>query len=259
MAKKNTKARIILNSPFLLTILAPILKIEASVSSTVLADMFGQGANDVFKRLDLAVNGWMHFTNAAKGIFWAFASMAPILAPCLGLLRVGFGFIGRELTSVSPADIMKEVNKAIAQAIEETNRRFEVMQEYVDQSVRNLMEETMNDVYKGQFETWNKCLELPTKARIDDCQEDTARSVGSLKYRFMFQNKFLQDAELTKADIKALELQLPLLKKWADFYFLVLAALMKTYKEDDGKEAAALYPEYIKLIISNPELSMMGT
>ena len=206
--------------------------------------MFGQATNDVFKRLDLAANGWMHFTNAAKGIFGAFASTAPILAPCLGLLGVGFGFISRELTSVSPADIMKEVNKAIAQVIEETNRRFEVMQEYVDQSVRNLMEETMNDDYKGQFETWNKCLELPTKARIDYCQEDTARSVGSLKYGFLFQNKFSQDAEFTKTDIKALELQLPLLKKWTDFHFLVLAALMNTYKEDDGEEAAALYRIY---------------
>ena len=144
-------------------ILAPIPKKEASVLSTVLADMFGQATNDVFKRLDLAANGWMHFTNAAKGIFGAFASTAPILAPCLGLLGVGFGFISRELTSVSPADIMKEVNKAIAQVIEETNRRFEVMQEYVDQSVRNLMEETTNDDYKRQFETWNICLELPRK------------------------------------------------------------------------------------------------
>ena len=203
--------------------------------------MFGQATNDVFRRLDLAANGWMHFTNAAKGIFGAFASTAPILAPCLGLLGVGFGFISRELTSVSPADIMREVNKAIAQVIEETNRRFEVMQEYVDQSIRNLMEETMNDDYKGQFEAWNNCLKLPTKFRIDDCQEDTARTVGSLKYGFMFQNKFLQDAELTRADVKALELQLPLLKKWADFHFLVLAALMKTYKEDDGAEAATMY------------------
>ena len=225
-------------------ILAPIPKIEASVPTTVLADMFGQASPAVLNRLALATNGWMHFTNAAKGIFGAFQNTAPVLAPCLGLLGVGFGLISRELTSVSPADIMKEVNKAIAQVIEETNRRFEVMQEYVDQSVRNLMEETMNDDYKGQFETWNKCLELPTKARIDDCQEDVARSVGSLKYGFMFQNKFSQDAELSRADVKALELQLPLLKKWADFHFLVLAALMKTYKEVDGKEAAGLYRIY---------------
>ena len=69
---------------------------------------------------------------------------------------------------------MQEVNKTITQiVIEEINRRSEVMQEYVDQSLRNLMEETMNDDCKGQFETWNKCLELPTKARIDDCQEDS--------------------------------------------------------------------------------------
>ena len=212
--------------------------------TTVLADMFGKATSDVFKRLDLSANGWMHFANAAKGTFGAFAKTAPMLAPCLGLLGVGFGFISRDLTSVSPADIMKEVKKAIAQVIEETNQRFEVMQEYVDQSVRNLMEETMNDDYKGQFETWNKCLELPTKARINDCQEDTARNVGSLKYGFMFQNKFSQDAELSKADVKALELQLPLLKKWADFHFLVLAALMKTCKEDDSEEAAALYRIY---------------
>ena len=31
------------------------------------------------------------------------------------------------------------------------------------------MEETMNDDCNEQFETWNKCLELPTKARVDDC------------------------------------------------------------------------------------------
>ena len=118
------------------------------------------------------------------------------------------------------------------------------MQEYVDQSLRNLMEETMNDDCKGQFETWNKCLELPTKARIDDCQEDStqrARSVGSLKSGFMFQNKLSQDVELSKADGKAVELQLPLLKRWADFHFLVLPALMKTYNEFNGKEAPTLY------------------
>ena len=184
------------------------------------------------------------FCKSAKGIFGAFANIAPVLAPCLGLLGVGFGFISRELTSVSPADIMKEVNIAVAQVIEETNRRFEVMQEYVDQSVRNLMEETMNDDYKRKFETWNKRLELPTKSRIDDCQGDIARSVASLKYGFIFQNKFSQEAELSEAGVKALQLQLPLLKKWADFHFLALASLMKTYKEVEGKEAAALYRMY---------------
>ena len=147
--------------------------------------MFGKATSDVFKRLDLGANGWMHFTNAAKGIFGAFASTAPVLAPCLGLLGVGFGFINKELNSISPAQIMAEVNKAIDKVVEETNRRFEVMQEYVDQSVRELMEEAMNDDYKGQFETWNECLELPTKDLVDDCQIDSARSVNSLKYKFL--------------------------------------------------------------------------
>ena len=212
--------------------------------TTVLADMFGQATNDVLKRLDLAANGWMHFTNAAKGIFGAFQNTAPVLAPCLGLLGVGFGFISRELTSIKPSAIMTEVNKAIGKVIEETNRRFEVMQEYVDQSVRNLMKETMDDDYKAPFETWNKCLRLPTKARIDDCQENTASYVGNLKYGFMFQNKYSEDAELSTADVKALELQLPLLKKWTDFHFLVLASLMKTYNESDGEQAAAMYKIY---------------
>ena len=227
-----------------LKIIAPIPKIEAAVPSTVLADMFGKATSDVFKRLDLGANGWMHFTNAAKGIFGAFASTAPVLAPCLGLLGVGFGFINKELNSVSPAQIMAEVNKAIDKVVEETNRRFEVMQEYVDQSVRGLMEETMNDDYKGQFETWNECLELPTKDLIDDCQIDSARSVNSLKYKFMFQKKFSENADLSTAEVKAVELQLPILKKWADFHFLVLAALMKTYKEDSGEVATAMYEKY---------------
>ena len=112
-----------------LKIIAPIPKIEAAVPSTVLADMFGKATSDVFRRLDLGANGWMHFTNAAKGIFGAFASTAPVLAPCLGLLGVGFGFINKELNSVSPAQIMAEVNKAIDKVVEETNRRSEVMQE----------------------------------------------------------------------------------------------------------------------------------
>ena len=146
-----------------LKIIAPIPKIEAAVPSTVLADMFGKATSDVFKRLDLGADGWMHFTNAAKEIFGALAYTAPVLAPCLDLLGVGFGFINKELNSVSPAQVMAEVNKAIDKVVEDTNRRFEVMQEYVDQSVRDLMEETMNDDYKGQFETWNECLELPTK------------------------------------------------------------------------------------------------
>ena len=53
----------------------------------------------------------------------------------LGLLAFFFhGFITRELTFVSPSNIMEEVNKAIAQVvIEETNQRSEVMQEHVDQ------------------------------------------------------------------------------------------------------------------------------
>ena len=244
VAKMNVGEIFLFNPLFISMVLASIPKIEASVPTTVLADMFGQATPDVLKRLDLAANGWMHFTNAAKGIFGAFANTAPVLAPCLGLLGVGFGFISRELTSVSPADIMTEVNKAIAQVIEETNRRFEVMQEYVDQSVRNVMKENMNDDYKGQFETWNKCLELPTKTKIDDCQEGTARIVGSLKYGFMFENKFSQNAELSNTDVKAVELQLPILKKWADFHLLVLAALMKTYKEGNGSEAAAMYRMY---------------
>lgn len=49
---------------------------------------------------------------------------------------------------------MQEVNKTITQiVIEEISRRSEVMQEYVDQSLRNLMEETMNDDCNEQFET----------------------------------------------------------------------------------------------------------
>ena len=229
---------------FLFDVLAPIPKIEAAVPSTVLADMFGKATSDVIRRLDLGANGWMHYTNAAKGIFGAFANTAPKLAPCLGLLGVGFGFINKELNSISPAQIMAEVSKAIDKVVEETNRRFEVMQEYVDQTVRELMEETMNDDYKGQFETWNECLELPTKAMIDECQIDTARAVNSLKYGFLFQNKFSQDSELSKAYIKALELQLPILKKWADFHLLVLAALIKTFKEDDGEVAEVMYEKY---------------
>ena len=206
--------------------------------------MFGKATSDVLKRLDLGANGWMHFTNAAKGIFGAFANTAPVLAPCLGILGVGFGFINKELNTVSPAQIMAEVNKAIEQVVEQTNRRFEVMQEYVDQSVRELMQEGMRDDYRGQFETWNECLELPTKVRIDDCQVDSARALNRLKYRFLFQDKFSRNADLSKADIKAVELQLPILKKWADFHFLVLAALMKTYKEDSGEESEALYQKY---------------
>ena len=58
---------------------------------------------------------------------------------------------------------MAEVNKAIEQVVEETNRRSEEMQEYVYHSVRELMQEAMRDDYAGQFETWNECLELPTK------------------------------------------------------------------------------------------------
>ena len=114
----------------------------------------------------------------------------------------------------------------------------------MDQSVRGLMEETMNDDYKGQFETWNECLELPTKNLIDDCQMDSARFVNSLKYKFMFQKKFSENADLSTAEEKAVELQLPILKKWADLHFLVLAALMKAYKEDSGEVATAMYEKY---------------
>ena len=224
--------------------LAPIPKIEAAVPSTVLADMFGKATADVIRRLDLSSNGWMHYTNAAKGIFGAFANTAPKLAPCLGLLGVGFGFINKELNSVSPAQIMKEVNKAIDQVVEQTNRRFEVMEEYVDQTVRELMKEAMNDHYKGQFESWNECIELPTKDMVNECQRYTARAMNTLKYQFLFQNKFPQEGDLPKADIKALELQLPILKKWADFHFLVLAALMKTYKDDDGEVGKVMYEKY---------------
>ena len=118
------------------------------------------------------------------------------------------------------------------------------MQEYVDQSVRELMQEAMRGGYWGQFETWNECLELPTKVTIDDCQVDSSRALNRLKYRFLFQDKFLQNADLSRADIKAVELQLPVLKNWADLHFLVLASLMKTYKEDGGEEAEALYQKY---------------
>ena len=97
----------------------------------------------------MGANGWIYFTNAAKGIFGAFANTAPVLAPCLGILGVGFGFINKEPNTVSPPQIMAEVNKANEQVVEETNRRFEVMQEYVDQSVRELMQEASREMIIG--------------------------------------------------------------------------------------------------------------
>ena len=96
-----------------LKIIAPIPKIEAAVPSTVLADMFGKATSDVFKRLDLGADGWMHFTNAAKEIFGALASTAPVLAPCLDLLGVGFGFINKELNSVSPLKSWQRLTKQL--------------------------------------------------------------------------------------------------------------------------------------------------
>ena len=225
-------------------ILAPIPKIEASVPSTVLADMFGKATSKVIQRLGLTANGWMHFGNAAKGIFGMFANTAPQLGPCLGLLGVGFGFINKELNSVKPAQIINEVNKAIDKVVEQTNRRIELLEEYVDESIRKNMKESMEDIYLGQFRGWNRCLKKPTKAMIDACQMEIADDLFKLKYNFFFQSLFPSEKELPKSEIKALELQLPILKKWSDFHFLVLAALIKTLKQDKGTEAATLYENY---------------
>ena len=87
-------------------------------------------------------------------------------------------------------------------------------------------------------------LSCQQKDLIDDCQIDSARSVNKLKYKFMFQKKLSENADLSTSEVKAVELQLPILKKWADLTFLVLAALMKTFKEDSDEVATAMYKKY---------------
>ena len=87
-------------------------------------------------------------------------------------------------------------------------------------------------------------LSCQQKDLIDDCQIDSARSVNNLKYKFMFQKKLSENADLSTSEVKAVELQLPILKKWADLTFLVLAALMKTFKEDSDEVATAMYKKY---------------
>ena len=207
--------------------------------------MFGKATPDVIDKLGVTVD----FVSAANEIVGLFATTAPALGPCLGLLGFGFGLLDK-LNSVSPEEIIKEVNKAIEQVVENTNRRFEVMQEYVERQVREAMQEAMEDDYKGQFETWNQCLQLPTKARVDNCQEVLARVVNGLKYRFMFQRKYSENEEMSRAGVKSLELQLPVLKKWADFHLLVIAALMNTFKEDNR----AMYRLYRGNFINNGNL-----
>jgi len=141
-----------------LFVLARIPTIEAVVPTTVLAGMFGKKMSAEISKAALKANGLMHFLNFAKGTMKVFQNTAPKLGPALGLLGVGFGTINKELNSVKPRDIIKNVNKAIGKVISETNKRFEVMEEYVGQSIRKMIRETMDDDYRGQFEGWNRCL-----------------------------------------------------------------------------------------------------
>lgn len=155
---------------------------------------------------------------------------------------MGFGFISSELTSVSPADIIGNVNRAIEQVVLESNRCFEVMQEYVGQTIRQLLKENWEDDYRGQFENWNDCIRVLNVTEVNNCQIAVARSMTALKWRFMFQSLFGEnpEGEISNDDVKSLELQLPFLKKWADLH-LVLAALMKTYEGMNGTDAEVMF------------------
>jgi len=228
-----------------LFVLARIPTIEAVVPTTVLAGMFGKKMSAEISKAALKANGLMHFLNFAKGTMKVFQNTAPKLGPALGLLGVGFGTINKELNSVKPRDIIKNVNKAIGKVISETNKRFEVMEEYVGQSIRKMIGETMDDDYRGQFEGWNRCLRYGTKDLVNECQRDVAHDLAALRYGFMAQKKYEDlNGIISNDDIKIIELQLPMLKKYADLHFLVLGALIKTYEDDESEMGRGLANNY---------------
>ena len=152
--------------------------------------MFGKKVTSEVSKAALKANGLMHFLNFAKGTFKVFQKTAPKLGPALGLLGVAFGTLNKEFNTVKPIDIIRNVNVGIRKVIRETNKRFEVMEEYVQQSARDIIKEAMNDDYRGQFETWNSCLSFKSKVLVDECQRDVAHDLAALRYRFMAQKKY---------------------------------------------------------------------
>lgn len=231
-------------------ILGDIPRIEAKVPTAALADMMGKLGSRAMRDMDLVANGWMHFQNFLKGAFKAFESVAPVLAPCLGMVGVAFGFINRNENSIAAAKIIAEVNRANTQIINATNQRISALKDYVDQTARKILEKGMSDHYKGQNENWNNCINEPTMEDANYCQRNVARDVNGLKFIFMNEQKFKNDpdGEMSVADIRILEMQLPLLRTWAVFHLQVLAVLLLTYekvnKEKGGAYNAKMYDNY---------------
>ena len=231
-------------------VLGDIPRIEAKVPTAALADMMGKLGSRAMRDMDLVANGWMHFQNFLKGAFDAFKDVTPVLAPCLGMVGVGFGFINRNENSIAAAKIIAEVNRANTQIINATNQRINALKDYVDQTARRILEKGMSDHYKGQNENWNNCINEPTLEDANYCQRDVARDVNGLKFIFMNEQKFKRDpdGEMSVADIRVLEMQLPLLRTWAVFHLKVLAVLLLTYEklnnEKGGTYNAKMYDNY---------------
>jgi len=221
--------------------ISPMPTPEAAVPTTALADLFGKAPADWLSKVDKVADGWMAFGSAMTGTMsTVFSDVAPALGPLLGVIGVGFGFDPKTWNTVQPEQIIAEVNKAIKKVVEETNRRFELFREFVTDEIREYMKEAMEDDYRGQFETWKDCTEYDTFERVNDCQIDSALAAKRTKYKFMFQNKYEaensgNEVTLTHDEIKAIELQLPILKKWADFHLLVLGGIVKTYEDKNKK------------------------
>ena len=173
--------------------------------------MMGKLGSQAMRNMDLVANGWMHFQNFLKGAFKAFETVTPVLASCLGMVGVTFGFINRNENSIAAVKIIAEVNRANTQIINATNQRINALKDYVDQTARKILEKGMSDHYKEQNENWNNCINEPTLEDANYCQRDVARDVNGLKFIFMNEQKFRRDPdeEMSVVDIRILRCNFP--------------------------------------------------
>uniref|UniRef100_A0A7M5WL93 Uncharacterized protein n=1 Tax=Clytia hemisphaerica TaxID=252671 RepID=A0A7M5WL93_9CNID len=208
-----------------------IPSITARVPTASLADSLGSLSPETMKKLGIDPEKWIKFSVAVKDAAEK-APMAahPILKPVLNQMVSGLGL---KNTHRDPEAIIESVNKASYKIIIATNKRFNHLKEYVDQTGRKLLKHNMENHYLGQQENWANCLLRKSLWDSNKCQKDVEQDVNGLKNFFVNKRMYTlyPRKKMSVEDIKFLETQLPVTRTWAVFHLQIIAVLLRTLEK----------------------------
>jgi len=138
-----------------------------------------------------------------------FSKTAKALAGGMGIFGSVIGGLGDHFTP-TPNDIIDAVNQAIAELTQSVNNQFINMQDYVDEQIRELKSEMMNDAFNYFAAFAAECLRRAdvSEDAMVQCVETSATQLSAAKVGFLDFKDYIGDKkwEATTDQAKQMEL-----------------------------------------------------